>query len=165
MNQRPLRVLFLCTHNSARSQMAEGLLRSTPETRSRSSSAGTEPGGVIPWRCGPCRRSASTFPMRAQSRPMSSGISTSITSSRSVTRPTRPALSSPATLSGSTGRFPIRVPSKETKSDDLVPSTDGARSSRCGCEHGCNCRCLCDRRRTPCHKGIWNRRRLSTDHR
>ena len=48
MNQRRLRVLFLCTHNSARSQMAEGLLRHYAGEQIEVASAGTEPGGVHP---------------------------------------------------------------------------------------------------------------------
>lgn len=43
-----LRVLFLCTHNSARSQMAEGLLRSMSQGRVAAFSAGTEPSQVHP---------------------------------------------------------------------------------------------------------------------
>ncbi len=42
------RVLFLCTHNSARSQMAEGLLRSLYGDKYEVFSAGTEPSGVNP---------------------------------------------------------------------------------------------------------------------
>ena len=42
------RVLFLCTHNSARSQMAEGLLRSMFGDKYEVFSAGTEPSEVNP---------------------------------------------------------------------------------------------------------------------
>lgn len=43
-----VRVLFLCTHNSARSQMAEGLLRHLASDRFEAFSAGTEATRVRP---------------------------------------------------------------------------------------------------------------------
>ena len=42
------KVLFLCTHNSSRSQMAEGLLRHYKGAKYEVHSAGTEPRGVHP---------------------------------------------------------------------------------------------------------------------
>jgi len=47
MADRPC-VLFLCTHNSARSQIAEALLRHRAGHRYRACSAGVEPGDVHP---------------------------------------------------------------------------------------------------------------------
>jgi arsenate reductase len=43
------RVLFICTHNAARSQMAEGFLRALHGNRYEVFSAGTEPGRVSPY--------------------------------------------------------------------------------------------------------------------
>jgi arsenate reductase len=46
--QERSRVLFLCTHNSARSQMAEGILRSLAFDLVEAVSAGTQPSRVHP---------------------------------------------------------------------------------------------------------------------
>ena len=43
------RVLFICTHNSARSQMAEGFIRHFYNDRYDASSGGTEPSRVNPY--------------------------------------------------------------------------------------------------------------------
>lgn len=43
-----MRILFLCTHNSARSQLGEALLRQLAGNRAEVYSAGTEPTGVKP---------------------------------------------------------------------------------------------------------------------
>jgi arsenate reductase (thioredoxin) len=48
LNTTPMRVLFLCTHNSSRSQMAEGLLRTHGGTHYQVFSAGTHPSKVHP---------------------------------------------------------------------------------------------------------------------
>jgi len=42
------RVLFLCTHNSARGQMAEGFLRTYGDDRYEAFSAGLEPRQIDP---------------------------------------------------------------------------------------------------------------------
>lgn len=48
-NDSPRRVLFLCTHNSSRSQMAEGFLRARGGPRHAAFSAGTKPGAINPF--------------------------------------------------------------------------------------------------------------------
>lgn len=49
MTESKRRVLFLCTHNSARSQMAEALLRHMAGDKFEVHSAGNDPRGVNPF--------------------------------------------------------------------------------------------------------------------
>ncbi len=46
--ERPFRILFLCTHNSARSQLAEAIMRAQGGSRVAAFSAGSEPATVHP---------------------------------------------------------------------------------------------------------------------
>lgn len=46
--EKPFRILFICTGNSARSQMAEGLARRLGEGKVEAFSAGLEPKGLNP---------------------------------------------------------------------------------------------------------------------
>ena len=47
-SKRKKKILFVCTHNASRSQMAEGLLRALRGDRCEAFSAGTVPTGVHP---------------------------------------------------------------------------------------------------------------------
>jgi len=49
MPERPIRILFVCTGNSARSQMAEGFARHYGKGLVEASSAGLEPRGLNPF--------------------------------------------------------------------------------------------------------------------
>lgn len=48
MTNEPRHILFLCTHNSARSQMAEGLMNARAAGRWIAESAGTHPRAIHP---------------------------------------------------------------------------------------------------------------------
>ncbi len=49
MNVREQKILFLCPHNSARSQITEGFLQSLDQNRYEAHSAGTYPSNINPY--------------------------------------------------------------------------------------------------------------------
>jgi arsenate reductase (thioredoxin) len=64
----PKRVLILCTGNSARSQMAEGVLRHEAGNQCEAFSAGTQPGLSIRWLSKRCAKSVLISPATGRSR-------------------------------------------------------------------------------------------------
>ena len=95
------RVLILCTGNSARSQMAEGLLRHMAGDRYEVFSAGTRPVGLNPNAVEAMREIGIDISgQRSKSVDEFVGPARSITSSPSATTPKSPARSFPDTDSG-----------------------------------------------------------------
>ena len=101
------RVLFLCTGNSARSQMAEALAARMSDGAIRAASAGSHPKPLHPLAVSVLRMRGSTSPAGSPSTCAASAGSASTRSSRSVIACARSAPSSPALPSSSTGACPI----------------------------------------------------------
>jgi len=80
MSPDPIRVLFVCTGNSARSQIAEALLRDFGSADFEVFSAGTEPKGVNPLHSRrPCRDRRRLVGLPGASQSTSSSASRSTT--------------------------------------------------------------------------------------
>src|SRR6266581_3367877 len=103
------RVLFLCTHNSAGSQMAEGLLRHLGGDRFQAFSASTEATQVRPLAVRAMRELGIDISGQ-ESKTLDRYVEQPFEKvSRCVTRPTRPVRSSSAPGSGCTGASQIRA--------------------------------------------------------
>ena len=113
---RPLRVLFLCTHNSARSQIAEALLRQMGGAQVEVWSAGSAPTEVHPEAIATFKRSGSTRAACTRSHWISSSVTRSTTSSRCATACAISVLLSRAILPRRTGASPILSWSKIQRS-------------------------------------------------
>src|SRR5215470_13617930 len=112
------RVLFLCTHNSARSQMAEGLLRAMAGDQFEAQSAGTEATRVHPLAIRAMAEHG--IDISGQTSKVFVGLlrSRGTTSSRCAMTQTSGAHSFLARANACTGRWRIRpVPRGAKKSD------------------------------------------------
>ncbi len=105
--RRKPRILFVCTANAARSQMAEGLLRAKYGDRYEAFSAGTASRRSAPGQSGSCRRSGSTSRATAPRPLLTFQGSGSIVPSPSATTPTRHAPLSRVQKKQFTGDSPI----------------------------------------------------------
>ena len=72
--ERKLRVLFLCTGNSCRSQMAEGWARALRGDTIEAYSAGTKPHGLNPLAVRAMREAGVDISMHASKRPEEIGV-------------------------------------------------------------------------------------------
>ncbi len=109
-----MRVLFLCTHNSARSQMAEGLLRARGEQRYEVFSAGTHPRSVNPLAIKVMAElgidiSAGGGTLCERPRGICQQATDWISSSPSVMMPPKSVHFSPMPVASNIGAFPIPV--------------------------------------------------------
>ena len=128
------RLLFLCTGNSARSQIAEALVEHHSAARSRPADAGSHPKPLHPNAVRVMAGAASTSPAARPSRSAVSPAPGSTGSSPCATRCAKCARSSPALPSPRTGAFP--TPPSRTPTQTPTPSSKrwratSAAASRC----------------------------------
>lgn len=108
MEKKKKRVLFLCTHNSCRSQMAEGLLRHHGEKQFEVFSAGTSPSGFTPWPSKSWKKEGLISRASGRNPLMSFWVRASISSSQPAMRPGIDAQSFRVRGRGFTGALMIR---------------------------------------------------------
>jgi protein-tyrosine-phosphatase len=137
-NQKQTNVLFLCTHNSARSQMAESLLRHLGGNTYHVSSAGTEKTAVRPQAIQVMAEIGIDISQQESKRSSSICRRNLIRSLRSVTMQMKRVLCSPTQNRDGTGVFLIPHRHKAPKQSNYrsieqsrMPSKKESRKSSC----------------------------------